>query len=154
MKEAPQMSDDGNESSGVVDILLFYLRSRYLSATECLLYLVLCGVAGGELDGYVSLRSVSRLLGRSISRCRIYMNRLKRYGLIGHVMSDGHGGVSFRIVIPESCARPPQYLRTGVPKSTIANASAEASNNTVSPADRESAPRQPRVGTAMLRRLK
>ena len=148
------MSADRNETSNVVDILLFYLRSRYLSATECLLYLVLCGVAGRARDGYVTLRSLSRLLGRSISRCRIYMNRLKRYGLIGHVMSDGHGGVSFRIVIPESCARPPQYLRPGAPKSTLESTSAESSNNTVSPADCESAPRQLDVGTVMLRRLK
>ncbi len=148
------MSVDGKETSGVLDILLFYFRSRYLSASECLLYLVLFGVAGKERDGYVTLRSLSRLLGRSVSRCRSYINRLKRYGLIGHVASDGHGGVSFRIVIPESCARPPQYPRTGVPKSTLETTSAEASNNTVSTADCESAPRQSDVGTVMLRRLK
>jgi len=148
------MSADRNETSNVVDILLFYLRSRYLSATECLLYLVLCGVAGRAHGGYVTLRSLSRLLGRSVSRCRIYMNRLRRYGLIGHVVSDGHGGVSFKIVIPESCARSPQYLRTGAPKSTLESTSAESSNNPVSPADCESAPRQLDVGTVMLRRLK
>lgn len=148
------MSVDGKETSGVVDILLFYLRSRYLSATECLLYLVLCGAAGRSRDGYVTLRSLSRLLGRSVSRCRIYMNRLRRYGLIGHVTSDGNGGVSFRIVIPESCAKTPQFSQTGGPKSTLDITSAVVSSNTVSPADRESAPRQQTVGTALLRRLK
>ena len=148
------MSNDREETTSLVDILLFYLRSRYLSATECLLYLVLCGISGRARVGYVTVASLSRVLGRSVSRCRTYINRLKRYGLIGHVVSDGHGGISFRIVSPESCARSPQFLRSGEPKSAIASASAEASNNTVSPADNESAPRQQSVGTAMLRRLK
>ena len=73
------MSADRNETSNVVDILLFYLRSRYLSATECLLYLVLCGVAGRAHGGYVTLRSLSRLLGRSVSQA-IRLDRARDIG--------------------------------------------------------------------------
>ena len=110
------MSDNRQETFDVVDVLLFYLRSRYLSATECLLYLVLYGISGRARVGYVSVASLSRVLGRSISRCGLYINRLKRYGLIGHVMSDGQGGVSFRIVIPVNCANASQFRQTAKPK--------------------------------------
>lgn len=148
------MSDDEHDPSNVVDILLFYLRFRYLSATECLLYLVLCGISDRASGGYVTLGRLSRLMGRSISRCRSYINRLKRYGLIGHVVSDGHGGICFKIEIPESCAKLDPYTRAGARESTLASPGFLASNNPVSPADHESAPRQPEVGTAVLRRLK
>jgi len=45
------MSDDGIDNSNFVEILFFYLRSRYLSATECLLFLVVCGIAGRARAG-------------------------------------------------------------------------------------------------------
>jgi hypothetical protein len=55
------MSDDGMDNSNFVEILLFYLRSRYLSATECLLFLVLCGIAGrASVGSEAQTNTVSR----------------------------------------------------------------------------------------------
>lgn len=45
---------------GIIETLLFYLRHRYLSATECLLFLYLYGMADEARCGRVISSSLSR----------------------------------------------------------------------------------------------
>ena len=93
------MSDGRNHGAEVIDILLFYLRCHYLSATECLVYLFLYCSADPTGSGYVDQVVLSRRLGRSRGRCRSYLNRLKRHGLIDTIEHDACGGAYFRLEI-------------------------------------------------------
>jgi hypothetical protein len=102
------MSGGRNHGAKLIDILLFYLRFRYLSATECLVYLFLYCSADRTGSGYVSQAVLSRRLGRSSGRCRWYLNRLKRHGLIDMIQDDAFGGIKFRLeraVIDSETAR-------------------------------------------------
>ena len=94
------MKHDDHISSSLVDILLFYVRFRYLSASEGLAYLFLAGLADQHDSGYVDYAQMSELFGHSKNRCRSYVYRLRRYGLIEGARSDGHGGACYKPSIP------------------------------------------------------
>jgi DNA-binding MarR family transcriptional regulator len=81
----------------VLEILLFYLRHRYLAATECLLLLCLYEIADEAGCGYVNAASLAERLGRSRTRYQRYLKRLERHGLIETVRDRRRGGDFFRL---------------------------------------------------------
>jgi hypothetical protein len=99
MKEVQGMPSGRGNRLKLIDTLLFYLRYRYLSATECLVYLLLYFSADRTGCGYVNQAALSKRLGRSRGRCRSYLNRLKRHGLIDTIEHDACGGANFTLEI-------------------------------------------------------
>ncbi len=83
-----------NRTGLVIETLLFYLRHRYLSATECLVFLWLHEIADEAGCGNVHATNLAEELGRSRSRCRNYLKRLEHHGLI-EALRDGRCGRSF-----------------------------------------------------------
>lgn len=86
-----------NSTSNIIEALLFYLRYRYLSATECLLFLCLYGMADESGRGHVCSLNLAKRLGRSQSRCRAYLNRLERHGLIETTRDHNGSGNFYRL---------------------------------------------------------
>ena len=87
----------GNRTGLVIETLLFYLRHRYLAATECLLFLFLYEIADEAGCGYVSAARLAKRFGRSRARCRSYLRRLERHGLIEIVRDHRRGEDFFRL---------------------------------------------------------
>lgn len=87
----------GNRTGLVIETLLFYLRHRYLAATECLLFLFLYEMADEAGCGYVNAAGLAKRLGRSRGRCRSYLRRLERHGLIEIVRDQRCGEDFFRL---------------------------------------------------------
>lgn len=136
-----------NSMCCIIETLLFYLRHRYLSATECLLFLYLYGMTDEAGCGRVSSPSLSKRFGRSRSRCRGYLKRLERHGLIKTVPDHSRGGDFFRLEAAVlDAASETAYSRD--PAST-----SELGSEQVSTAGQAPAPRQPEVGARVLRRL-
>lgn len=141
------MASGGNDRIELIETLLFYLRFRYLSATECLVYLFLYGIADRAGRGYVSRAALSKRFGRSRGRCQGYLHRLRRHGLVAAAHSDDCGGTYFKlemaltgsesIIDAENRTPPPEDV-----------------TNQVSPAGNAPAPRQRNVGTQVPGRLK
>lgn len=94
------MGDNKTQLSEVVDLLLFYVRFRYLSSIEGFTYLFLMSIADRGACGHIDYSRMAEIFGRSKCRCRSYVYRLKRYGLIEGAMADGNGGAYFRLAIP------------------------------------------------------
>lgn len=92
------MESSGRNRAGlVIETVLFYLRHRYLAATECLLFLCLYEMADEGGRGYVSATSLAKCLGRSPGRCRTYLKRLERHGLLQTGREPDLHGVRFQL---------------------------------------------------------
>lgn len=81
----------------MIELLLFYLRHRYLSATECLVFLWLQELADESGCGNVHITNLANDLGRSRSRCRGYLKRLERHGLIETLRDHGSDCSVYRL---------------------------------------------------------
>lgn len=138
-----------NSMCCIIETLLFYLRHRYLSATECLLFLYLYGMTDETGCGRVSSPSLSKRFGRSRSRCRGYLKRLERHGLIKTVPHHSRGGDFFRL----EAAVLDAASETAHSRDRCAASTSEPGSEQVSTAGQAPAPRQPEVGARVLRRL-
>ena len=91
------MANGGANPNRILETLMFYLRHRYLSATECLLLLYLHGIADHEGFGYVTSENLATRLGRSRRRCQGYLKRLERHGLLSAARPGSSHGPGFQL---------------------------------------------------------
>lgn len=89
----------------MIETLLFYLRHRYLAATECLLFLCLREMADDTGSGYVDAMSLAERLGRSPGRCRIHLRRLERHGLLQTARAPNVHGFHYQLETAVTGAR-------------------------------------------------
>ena len=91
------ITNGGDDPNQLLETLFFYLRHRYLSATECLLFLYLHAIADREGFGYVTPENLATRLGRSHRRCRGYLKRLERHGLLSAARPGSSHGSGFQL---------------------------------------------------------
>lgn len=80
------------------DLLCF--KQNYLTATECLALMYLGSIAAADGRGHVYFGEMAFQFGRVQSRCRHYLRRPKRYGIIEWLVPDGCGGAEFKLFVP------------------------------------------------------
>lgn len=94
------MTDERCTFSKLFDRDLLCFKQHYLTATECLALMYVRCIAARDGRGHVHFAEMAFQFGRVESRCRHYLRRPQRYGIIEWLEPDGCGGAEFKLFVP------------------------------------------------------